>query len=89
MVIELVYDLDQWQWGSRTKYPDGTKRPFKMDKIVIHWGGYTNPGDGQEDEMAIVFSPETCRLHLAYPSTWAVLLEDAQSQILTTLIEEC
>ena len=54
MVIELVYDLDQWQWGSRTKYPDGTKRPFKMDKVVIHWGGYTNPGTGQEDEMAIL-----------------------------------
>lgn len=50
----IHYDLDQWQWGSRTNYPDHTKLPFKMDKIVIHWGGYTNPGNGQADEMAIL-----------------------------------
>jgi hypothetical protein len=50
----IYFDLDQWQWGSRTNYPDGTKLPFKMDKVVIHWGGYTNPGAGQADETAIL-----------------------------------
>ena len=50
----IYFDLDQWQWGSRTNYPDGTKRPFNMDKVVVHWGGYTNPGGGQGDEMAIL-----------------------------------
>jgi hypothetical protein len=52
----IYFDLDQWQWGSRTNYPDGTKLPFKMDKVVIHWGGYTNPGAGQTDEAAILRS---------------------------------
>ncbi len=39
------FDYDQYQWNSRTKYPDRTKLPWKVDKTVIHWGGYTNPGD--------------------------------------------
>lgn len=47
----IYFDLDQWQWGSRTNYPDHTKHPFTMDKVVIHYGGTTYPGDGQEFEM--------------------------------------
>ncbi len=39
------FDYDQYQWNSRTKYPDRTKLPWKVDKTVIHWGGGTNPGD--------------------------------------------
>ena len=52
--MSIHFDLDQWQWGSRTKYPDYTKLPFTRDKIVIHWGGYTDPGGGQVDEEAIL-----------------------------------
>ncbi len=55
MTLQTIrFDRDQWQWKSRTKYADGTLRPFKMDKVVIHWGGYTNPGDGEADEAAVL-----------------------------------
>lgn len=46
--MQLPYDRDQPDWGSRTSYPDGTKLPFDVDKIVIHWGGGTDP-DGDDD----------------------------------------
>lgn len=47
----IHFDLDQFEWGSRTNYPDHTKFPFNPDKVVIHYGGTTWPGDGQEFEM--------------------------------------
>lgn len=50
----IRFDVDQWGWGSRTKYPDHTKLPFRMDKIVIHWGGYTDPSGGQSSEEDIL-----------------------------------
>ena len=41
----VPFDFDQDQWRSRTRYPDRTKLPWKVDKSVLHWGGHTNPGD--------------------------------------------
>jgi hypothetical protein len=50
----MRFDLDQLEWGSRTVYPDGSKRPWNLDKIVLHWGGSTDPGDGQDHESAVL-----------------------------------
>jgi len=44
----IYYDRDQFEWGSRTRYEDGTQRPFTLDKIVLHWGGNTDP-DGADN----------------------------------------
>lgn len=46
--MPLRIDRDQHQWGSRTRYPDGHLRPFTLDKLVLHWGGYTDP-DGPDN----------------------------------------
>lgn len=48
-VYQITYDRDQYEWRSRTRYDDGTLRPFKLDKIVIHWGGNTDP-DGPDNQ---------------------------------------
>jgi len=53
------FDYDQYQWLSRTKYPDRTKLPWQVDKTVIHWGGTTNPGDSDntlEEQIAYEMS---------------------------------
>jgi len=44
VMFVVPYDYDQYQWNSRTKYPDHTKLPWQVDKSVIHWGGHTDPG---------------------------------------------
>ncbi len=69
----IRFDRNQHEWGSTTAYNDGTLRPFKLDKIVIHWGGNTDP-DGPDDvaseteEAAILRSWQ--RFHMAPPREW-------------------
>lgn len=60
--MSIRYTHDQLDWGSQRRafvpdtghvlvpysYPDGTLLPWKRDKIVIHWGGGTDP-DGSDD----------------------------------------
>lgn len=48
-LYQITYDRDQFEWGSRTRYDDGTLRPFVLDKIVIHWGGHADP-DGPDNQ---------------------------------------
>ena len=71
----IPFDFDQYQWGSRTRYPDHTKLPWKVDKTVLHWGGRTNPGEFTwtlerkiEYEMAILRGWQ--RMHMASPRNW-------------------
>lgn len=46
----IRFDYDQQDWGSRTEYADYTKLPFRPDKVVIHYGGWTTQIVGVEDE---------------------------------------
>ena len=65
----VTFDRDQADWGSQKIYPDGTLLPFNPDKAVIHWGGHTNPGDGEANEAAVLRAWQ--RLHLAkQPRPW-------------------
>ena len=71
--MTITFDIDQAGWESTTSYPDGTLLPFKLDKIVIHWGGNTDP-DGPDDvatfreEADILRSWQ--RFHMAPPREW-------------------
>ena len=40
----IPFDVDQAGWGSATRYANGTKQPWRVDKWVLHWGGGPNPG---------------------------------------------
>ena len=65
----ITFDRNQKDWGSIRLYPDGTLPPFTMDKIVIHWGGSTNPGSGEVNEAAVLRAWQ--RNHLAKkPHPW-------------------
>ena len=50
----IVFDRDQPDWGSTTEYADGTKLPWKLDKLVLHYGGSTDPGDGEAHEAKVL-----------------------------------
>lgn len=73
--MKIRFDFDQYQWNSRTKYPDRTKLPWNVDKTVIHWGGYTDPGnpDNTFDEQ-VAFEMSILRgwqrYHMAPPRNW-------------------
>lgn len=71
--VSIQYTHDQLEWGSKRwvtlpgvgrvlepySYDDHTLQPWKLDKVVIHWGGNTDP-DGSDNvpsteyEMAIL-----------------------------------
>lgn len=40
----IPFDYDQYQWKSRTKYPDGVLMPWEPNKTVLHWLGHAYPG---------------------------------------------
>ena len=41
-MTDIPFDVNQSGWGSRYTYPDGTKKPWKVDKWVLHYGGGGN-----------------------------------------------
>ena len=65
----VTFDRDQADWGSVKIYPDGILTPFKPDKAVIHWGGYTNPGNSEANEAAVLRAIQ--KMHMAKkPHPW-------------------
>jgi hypothetical protein len=52
MTTTPTFEIDQEEWGSRERYPDGIMTPYVPDKTIIHWGGTTAAGPGTFDYEA-------------------------------------
>lgn len=75
-VVMLTHDYTQAEWSRVTMvkdgdrwvnypYPDNTLQPFTCDKVVIHWGGNTDP-DGPDDEPSVAEEKAILRSWQAY-----------------------
>ena len=67
-MTDIPFDVDQAGWGSRFTYPDGTKKPWKVDKWVLHYGGGANVAGGLDKAIEYAAARPDAGVKPMFPS---------------------